>query len=340
MLVRAAVHLVHRFVRVLAGWLFLADVFSFWGSLYVREHLLGVPVVLDDHAQGLLDKVLVQVRRSEHDQRTRPVERLPDARRLAQVQRPYLLYGLDQLLGQRVADARGLEAYDLQLHLGARVIDLQVQATALERLTQFPGPVRGQHDDRGTLSLDGPDLGYGNLVVGEELEQERLELLVGTVDLVQQQHRRRLGGYGLQNGPLYQEVLGEEHIFLLTQLRGGLAQALRRTEDLPDLLPQDLRVQELLAVLPLVERLGLVEALVPLQADERAVRGPCQRLRQLGLAHARGSLYENRLVQFQGQVDYRRQAPVADVLLFREPFPDLFDAIEQNAPFRERLALF
>ena len=74
----------------------------------MREDFLGVAVVLDDDAERLLDEVLVQVRRAENDERTRPVERLPDARRLAQVQRPYVLDGLDQLLRQRVADAGAL----------------------------------------------------------------------------------------------------------------------------------------------------------------------------------------------------------------------------------------
>src|SRR5215210_1728581 len=185
------------------------------------------------------------------------------------------------------------------------------------------------------LSLDRPDLGYGDLVVGEELQQKRLELLVGPVDLVEQEHRRRLGSYGLQYGTLHKEVLGEEYVLLLAQLRGGLAQALRRTEDLPDLLPQNLRVQELLTVLPLVECLGFVKPLVALQADECPFRGRCERLRKLGLADASGTFHENRLVQLHGQVHHRRQAPVADVLLLREPLPDLFDALEQNAPFRE-----
>ena len=74
---------------------------SFWprsllsGLPYVREHFLGVAVVLDDHAEGLLDKVFVEARRAEYHQRARPVERLSHARRLAQVERPYGLDGLD-----------------------------------------------------------------------------------------------------------------------------------------------------------------------------------------------------------------------------------------------------
>ena len=49
-LVGGAVHLVHRFVRVLAGWFLLAEVFAIGASADVREHFLGVAIVLDDHA--------------------------------------------------------------------------------------------------------------------------------------------------------------------------------------------------------------------------------------------------------------------------------------------------
>ena len=40
------------------------------------------------------------------------------------------------------------------------------------------------------LGADGADLRDGDLEVGEHLEQERLELLVGAVDLVDEQDRR------------------------------------------------------------------------------------------------------------------------------------------------------
>jgi hypothetical protein len=42
--------------------------------------------------------------------------------------------------------------------------------------------------------LDRAQLGDRDLEVGEDLEQHRLELLVGLVDLVDQQHDRLLGG--------------------------------------------------------------------------------------------------------------------------------------------------
>src|SRR4028119_1298735 len=118
------------------------------------------------------------------------------------------------------------------------------------------------------LRRDGPDLRYGDLVVREELQQERLELLVGPGYLVYEEDGRLIGLHGLEDRPLHEEVLGEEDVLLPAQDLGRLAQALGRREGLPDLLPEDLRVQELLAVLPLVELLRLVEPLVALEPVE------------------------------------------------------------------------
>jgi hypothetical protein len=42
------------------------------------------------------------------------------------------------------------------------------------------------------LGADGAELGDGDLEVGEHLEEEGLEALVGAVDLVDEQHRRPL----------------------------------------------------------------------------------------------------------------------------------------------------
>ena len=48
--------------------------------------------------------------------------------------------------------------------------------------------------------------------LAEELEQQRLELVVGPVDLVDQQHRRRRAAVPdrLQDRALLQELLGEQ----------------------------------------------------------------------------------------------------------------------------------
>ena len=38
--------------------------------------------------------------------------------------------------------------------------------------------------------MDGPELGYRHLIVGQQLEQIALELFIGAVQLVDQQDRR------------------------------------------------------------------------------------------------------------------------------------------------------
>ena len=77
---------------------------------------------------------------------------------------------------------------DLELVLERRVVEPQVQAAALERLGQLARVVGGQQHDRVRAGLDAAELGDRELEVREQLEQHRLELLVGLVDLVDQQH--------------------------------------------------------------------------------------------------------------------------------------------------------
>jgi hypothetical protein len=56
----------------------------------------------------------------------------------------------------------------------------------------------------------GAELGNAHLEVGEQLQQERLELLVGAVDLVDQQHRRLLAPDRGEQRALEQVALGED----------------------------------------------------------------------------------------------------------------------------------
>jgi hypothetical protein len=123
--------------------------------------------------------------------------------------------------------------------------------------------------------------GHGRL--GQHLEQERLELVVGPVDLVDQQH----DGAGApvadrpQQRPLDQ-VVGAEQVVLGDFAVGRLGQ--------PD-------AQELAGIVPLVEGLGGVDALVALEADQRRVEHRGERLGRLGLADARLAFEQQRLRQ-------------------------------------------
>jgi hypothetical protein len=81
-----------------------------------------------------------------------------------------------------------------------------VEAAALERVVELPRAVGRDHDDRGLGGRHRPELGNGDGVGVEDLEQERLELVVGAVELVDQQHGARAGADRTQQRPLEQEL--------------------------------------------------------------------------------------------------------------------------------------
>src|SRR2546428_863069 len=78
---------------------------------------------------------------------------------------------------------------DLVLPLLRGVVEPEIETAALERVVDLAGSVRGDDDRRRPLGLDGADLGDRDLEVREQLEQESLELVIGTVDFVDQQDR-------------------------------------------------------------------------------------------------------------------------------------------------------
>ena len=141
------------------------------------------------------------------------------------------------------------------------VVEPEVEAAALQGLGQLARVVGGEDDDGMGARLDHAQLGDRDLEVGEDLEQHRLELLVGLVDLVDQQHDRARARRSPQQRPGEQELLAED------------VAARRIPAGLGLLLGLGLDPQQLLAVVPLVERLGLVEALVALEADQLAAGG-------------------------------------------------------------------
>jgi hypothetical protein len=94
-----------------------------------------------------------------------------------------------------------------------------------------------------------------------------------------------------------------------------LREALRALQDFIERLFQHLRVQQLLAVLPFVQRLGLVETFVTLQADQRQIEHFGGRLRQLGLAHAGRPLDQHRLAQVIREINGGRDLFRADVTM-------------------------
>ena len=158
-----------------------------------------------------------------------------------------------------------------------------------------------------------PELGDRDREVGQELEQEGLELVVGAVHLVDQQHDLPVGLERLQQRPPEQELAPEE----LARRRAGL----RRADG-----------QELALVVPVVDRVVEIDPLVALQPDQARARGLRERARDLGLADAGLPLEQQRLLERGGEEDRGGQAPVGEVALAGQGLLDFRDGGEGHAP--------
>src|SRR5271165_6695460 len=174
----------------------------------VADHL-EVISVLDHGAERVLRVGGVQVRLPEEVEGPGPVDGFRHPRRLGQVELAEPVDGGDDLAGQRRRDAGFPDQDDLDLAFGGRVADPVVEAAPLQRVVQFPGPVGGEHHERRALRLDRADLGDADLEVRQHLKQEGLELVVGPVDLVDQQYGLIAGPDRLQQRPFQQELRAE-----------------------------------------------------------------------------------------------------------------------------------
>jgi hypothetical protein len=193
---------------------------------------------------------------------------------------------------------------------------VEVEAAALERLGQLAGGVGGQHDERPALRNDRAELRDGDLEVGEHFQQQALDLDVGLVGLVDEQHGRLGAPDGLEQWPGKQELLGEDvAAFDVPAHLAGV--------------PVDLQAEQLLAVVPLVQGPGLVDPLVALQPDQPGAGDRRDCLGQLGLAHAGGPLDEQRLAEPVGEEDGRRGRRIGQVADPGEPLTDLGRGAEQ-----------
>ncbi len=167
-------------------------------------------------------------------------------------------------------------------------------------------PVRGQDDPRRQGGLDRADLGDRDLEVRQDLEQVRLELLVGAVDLVDEQHRGdavvRLER--LEERPLDQELAAEDVV-------GGRPVCLTAGLQEPDL-------EHLARVVPLVDSGVDVQALVALEADQPAAERRGENLGELGLADAGLAFEQQRAPELERQEDRGRERAVGDVVALAE----------------------
>ena len=207
---------------------------------------------------------------------------------------------------------------DLDLALDRRVPDPVEERAPLERVVQLARAVRGEDDRRLAPRADRPELGDRDLEVREHLEQERLELLVGAVDLVDQQDDRLVGVDRLEQRPPDQELRPEE---LLLGDR-----ALLRGAD----------VEQLARVVPLVDGVRDVEPLVALEPDQPRVERRRERLRRLRLADAGLALEQHRLLEREREEERRREPAVREVVGLAKRRLELVDRAEAHRSQRRR----
>ena len=276
---------------------------------------LDVGLVFQEHVERVLDDLVAELGRLQQHQHARPVDGLAHRRQLLQIQRADLVDEADHLLAQRLRDA-GHAAFDdalLQLLLGEA--DMQMQAAPLQRVAEIALAVGGQDHGRRRDRGHRAELGNGDLEIAEDFQQQRFELGIRLVDLVDQQHAAGRLLQRLQQRPRLDEFLGEEHVAEIVQLVERGVQRLGAAEHFAELVLQDLRVEKLLGVFPLIERLGLVEPLVALQADHLQPAPGRDRLRKLGLADAGGAFDQDRLFDLLRQIDRGRDLPARDIAL-------------------------
>ena len=221
--------------------------------------------------------------------------------------------GTGDLGGECLGHLGGAAAQDGQLALDAGVLEPVVEAAALEGVVQLARAVGSEHDDRRYGCRDGAELGDAHRPAGQHLEQERLELVVGAVHLVDQQHGRRLAQC-LEHRASEQEPLVEQRLLGLAGVERALPRGPRRGSGL-----QGPQVQDLAREVPVVERLRGVDALVALEPDQRRPRQLGQRLGERGLAGAGLALEQDRALHLQRQVDDRRELVVGEVAGLPQP---------------------
>ena len=169
------------------------------------SHPLDVLAHLERDAERALEPVVV-----EREQRLGPGDRLPHAGQLVEILPAEARDGGADAPGHGLGHVGRARVDDLALALRARVVDPVVEAAALEGVVELARAVRREHDHGPAAGHHRAQLGDRDLEVGEELEQEGLELVVRAVHLVDEQDDGTLVLEGLQERSPEQELPREE----------------------------------------------------------------------------------------------------------------------------------
>ena len=224
-------------------------------------------------------------------------------------------YGLLRQLGSQLGN---LEPHDGQFLLNCRIADKEIEAASLERLRKLARVVRGQKDERAMHGGQSAQFRHADLKVTQYFKQKGFKLSIGAVDLVDQQHGGRLVEDRFEQGALKQKAHGEEDIFLIGQAVCRICQRIGPCQRLLQLIAQQLGVEQLFGILPLIQRLGFVQPFIALKADQLAARRRGYALGQFGLAHACRPFQQQRLAQLVSQKYGCPNFVVGDVLLLAQ----------------------
>ena len=125
----------------------------------------------------------------QQQQRAGPVDGLRDRRHLLEIEIAEFLDEGHQLPTQFRRDVGHPGMDDALFKIGIREWNVEMETAALQRVGDLTRVVARQEDDgRFTVRLDGADLGNRHLEVGEDFQEQRFELVIGLVHLVEQQH--------------------------------------------------------------------------------------------------------------------------------------------------------
>ena len=148
---------------------------------------LRVLSVLEHRPQRAGRARFVEPVATEGAQRARPIDGFGHSRRLVEPHRPEGLDRAGHLAGQALTRLGDPGQHDGHLSVEVRVLHPVVEGPPLQRVVDIAGAVRREDDHRWHLGPERADLGDRDGEVGQDLEKERLELVVGAVDLVDQE---------------------------------------------------------------------------------------------------------------------------------------------------------
>src|SRR5262245_34521145 len=144
-------------------------------------------MILEQDTQRLLDGRGIQFCSVQRNQSRNPVEGFRDPRYLVKFRRTQLLNEGGHLTCQSRGGMRHLRHDDAQLFVEIRIVDPEVETAALERVVQLACSVGCDDDDGWRCGANSPKLRDRDLKIGQKLEQESFELIIGPVQLINQE---------------------------------------------------------------------------------------------------------------------------------------------------------